>query len=308
MEKERFNLLNLNADMAFERFWESYDGELSSSNAAQPTQPAPFFQFSGDESSQTPLTTGPPRKLASQTHVLRGENLHRHSDMLGSAQWELGGSTQIPSSQQMNKRQKIAHTTSVIYEGPLAQVTDVRNDEDSIAGLESECCSSCSEGIPCASPDCAPCSEPGCNSKTIELIPCNKKACEKPACTDQCLSTIIQGQQALLGAVPREHTMSNLVEPPWNPQKPRDFCRVEKPSLIGIFDPALKVFDRPEHVSAPATVSPAPNTPSTGDNVPTPYGANTGIPTPQLGFFPGQSVYPTHPGDDLSGTGAMFNS
>jgi len=312
MESERFNssqdLPTVNADMAFDRFWETYDGELSSSNAAQPTQPAPFFQFSGHESTHKPSTTGPPHSLTSHTHISQVENSSRHLDMFNAAQRLPVGSTQTSRSQQVNKRQKIAHTTSFVYEGPTAQVTDLRDDEDSVAGLESECCSSCSEGIPCASPDCAPCSEPGCNSKTIELIPCNKKACEQPACTDQCLSTVIQDQQALLGSVPREHMMSNWVEQPWNPQKPRDFCRAGKGSLNGILDPALKVFDSPEHASAPATASPAPTTPSTGDNVPTPYGANTGMPTPQLGFFSGQSVYPTHSGDVLSGTGSMFNS
>ncbi|KAE9376951.1 hypothetical protein N431DRAFT_368425 [Stipitochalara longipes BDJ] len=312
MENEKFNFAQAlpsgNSNMAFDRFWESYDGQPASSNEARPTQPAPFFQFSGCGNTQRPSTTDPTQSLSSQTHVSQAGSSFRHPDTFNAAQWQSAGSTQTSRTQQVNKRQKIAHPTSLSYEDSTAQVLDERGDEESVAGPESECCSSCSDGIPCASPDCAPCSEPGCNSKTIELIPCNKKACEQPACTDQCLSSGIQGQQALLGIVPKERVMSNLVEPPWNPQQPRDVSRFEKGSLNGILDPALKVFDGPEYASASASASPIPTTPSMGNNVPTPYGTNTGMPTPQLGLFPGQSDYSSHSGDVLSGTGAIFNS
>ncbi|PMD48526.1 hypothetical protein L207DRAFT_414991 [Hyaloscypha variabilis F] len=236
----------------------------------------------------------------------QGGNSFRHTDTFNAAQWQPAGPIQTSRIRQVNKRQKIAHPTRLSHDNPTAQATVGVGDEESDAGLESECCSSCSDGIPCASPDCAPCSEPGCNSKTIELIPCNKKSCEQPACTDQCLSTGIQGQEALLDVVPREHITSNS-EPPWNPQKPRDMSRPGKGSLDGIFDPSLKVFDGPEYASASA--SPAPSTPPTGNTITaTPYGAATGLPITQNDFFSSQCVYSTHSGDVLSGTGAMFNS
>lgn len=311
MDNDRFNytqaLPSGVANMTFDRFWETFDGQLpSSSKEAQPSQVAPFFQFSGHESAQKPSTTGHPQSLPCQSQNLRGPSLSYQPDAFDSAQWQRGGTSQTSQTQQPKKRQKIAHPASSSYETAMTQEMDGMGGEGSVA--ESECCSSCSDGIPCASPDCAPCSEPGCNSKTIELIACNKKECEQPACTDQCLSTGIQSQQALLNqsTLPRERVISNLVEPPWNPQKPRDTSRLGKGNLNRILDPALKVFDGPEYASASA--SPSSTTPSMGNNIPTPYSANNGMPTPQLGLFSSQDVYPTHSGNVLSGTGAMFNS
>jgi hypothetical protein len=300
------------SNITFDKFWESYNGQLaSSSNEALPTQAAPFFQFSGygHVPIPKPSSTGSPQKLPSQTRTLQGIDSASQPNAIDLVEWQRGGSAQVSRTQQPNKRQKIAHPISSSYETLAAQEMDGGEDEESVAGSESECCSSCSDGIPCASPDCAPCSEPECNSKTIEVIPCNKKECEQPACTDQCLSTGIQSQQALLhrSIVPRERVMSNLVEPPWNPQKPREKSRMGKASLNGILDPVLNIFDGPEYASASASASPTPTTPSMGINVSAPHSANPRMPSSQFGPFPGQIVYSTH-SDVVSGTGAMFNS
>ena len=294
-----------NADMTFDRFWESYDGRLTPSNEAQPLQPAPFFQFSGYGNMQESLTTSPLQKMPFVSQKQNPQARNSEPDMFQTAQWQRGRSSQASRTQPANKRQKTAHPISSSFEILTTQVTDRRGDEESVMGSESECCSSCSDGIPCASPDCAPCSEPGCNSKTIAVIPCNKKACEQPACTDQCLSTAIQVRQAMheQDIVSRERLMSNLVELPWNPQKPRDTSLMGKDSFDGILDPALNGFDAPDYT--PAAVSPAPTTASMRINVPTPYSLNTGMPTAEIsGLFSSQHVYR----DVLSGTGAMFNS
>lgn len=303
---------NGNSNMIFDKFWEQYDSELPfSSNEAQPTQPAPFFQFSPYEGGQKPFTTGPSPRLPlppSQGHPPHTMNQSRQTDAVNLAQRQRPGPTPASRTQPSIKRQKIAHPTSPTYEGQKTQEIAGRVDGGSVAGSESECCSSCSDGIPCASPDCAPCSEPGCNSKTIEVVSCNKKACEQPACTDQCLATGIQIQQAIFnqGVAPSERVISNLVEPPWNPQMPRNASQVRKGTLEGAIDPTLKVFDDAEEASASS--SPVPTTPSMGNNVQTPCSPNTGLPAPQLGLFPRQILYATHSRDDLSGTGAMFNS
>jgi hypothetical protein len=297
--------------MTFDQFWDNYDGQLaSSSNETAPTQPPPLFQFSRYGNVQKPFTAGTAPRLPSSSRRQTSQVINSSclSDAFDLAQWQQGISAQTSQTHPMAKRQKIAHPTNYSHENLAAQEADDRADEESVVGPESECCSSCSDGIPCASPDCAPCSEPGCNSKTIELIPCNKKACEQPACTDQCLSTGIQSQHTMLnqGVVPTERVMSNLVESPWNPQKPRDPSRIEKGSFDGIVDSALNVFDGSDY--APAAASLSATTPSIGNNIPTPYSPNVGMPTPQLGLFSGQHVYPMHSGDVLSGTGAMFNS
>jgi hypothetical protein len=298
--------------MIFDRFWEQYDGQLPfSSNEARPTQAAPFFQFSPYGSDQKDFATAPSPGLSlqpSQAHHPQTMNQPYQPDAFNLAERQRARHTPTIRTQPSIKRQKVAHPVSSSYEGQQLREMTAEVDGGSVAGPESECCSSCSDGIPCASPDCAPCSEPGCNSKTIEVIPCNKKACEQPACTDQCLATGIQTQQALFdqGVVLSERLMSNLVEPPWNAQVPRNALQMRKGSLDCVIDPVLKVFDDAENVSASA--SPAPTTPSMGNNAPTPYSPSTGLPTPQLGLFPRQNLYAMHSGDDLSGTGAMFNS
>jgi hypothetical protein len=304
------NLPNGNPDITFDKFWAHYDGQLPSSlNEAYPSQSAPFFQFSGYE--QKPLATSPPptaRPQASQIHTPQTVNPLYQPDAFDLPQQQSAKPAPTSRTQPFNKRQKIEHPPSPSYGADILQEVVRRGDQGSVAGPESECCSSCSDGIPCASPDCAPCSEPGCNSKTIEVIPCNKKACEQPACTDQCLRIGIQNQQALLnqGIVPREQVTSKSVEPPWNPQLPRALSEMRKASLGGMLDPALKAFDGPEYASVSA--SPSPTTPSMGNNIQTPYSLNTGLPTSQLGLFTRQNTYTMQSGDVLSGTGAMFNS
>jgi hypothetical protein len=305
------NLPNGNPNILFDRFWEHYNGQLPSSlNEAYPSQSAPFFQFSAYGNEQKPYTTGPsPKALlpASQIHTLQTMHSSYQPDAFDLTQRQRAGPIPSSRTQPSNKRQKIAHPTSSSYGAEILQDTATRGHGGLVGGPESECCSSCSDGIPCASPDCAPCSEPGCNSKTIEVIPCNKKACEQPACTDQCLSIGIQNQQALLnqGLVPGERVMSKSIEP-WNAQMPRTSSQRHKSSLGDMLDPALKAFDGPEHASAAA--SPSPTTPSMGNNIQTPYSPNIGLPTPQLDLFSHQNAYPMQSGDVLSGTGAMFNS
>lgn len=310
MDNYGVNYPEANPNMNFDTFWESYDGQLASSLAeARPTQPAPFFQFSGRGNAQKTFTTEP---IPVQASTFTLKDLHETKrpcppNPLDLAQRRRLQSDHISQIQPTNKRQKLTHPTTA-YADPTVRDMAAAEDGGSVADLESECCSSCSDGIPCASPDCAPCSEPGCNSKTIEVIPCNKKECEQPACTEQCLSAGIRSQHALLsqGVVPRERVISSLIETPWNHQKPRLTAQLGNGCHVGIFDPALKVFDGHEYTSQPA--SPAPTTPSIGHNMPTPYSPNAEMPTPQLGLFPSQNLYSTQSENVLSGTGTMFNS
>jgi hypothetical protein len=314
MDNDSFNyaqaLPSKISNITFHKLWEGYAGQLaSSSNEVQPIQVASTVQYSGYGQVPTPKpsSTRPYQSLPSQIRNPQGMNASKQSSVIDLVRRQRGKSGQTSRTPQSNKRQKIAHSPRSTYTTLPAQETDWREEETSVAGSESECCSSCSDGIPCASPDCAPCSEPGCNSKTIEVIPCNKKECEQPACTDKCLSVGIHGQQTQLhqSVVPRERVMSNLVEPPWNPQRPRGKSQMGKASFNGFLDPALDVFDGLECISPSAT--PVRTPPSVGNNIQTPYFANTGMPTSQSSQCAGQGIYPAHSGDVLSGTGAMFN-
>ena len=177
------------------------------------------------------------------------------------------------------------------------------------SGPPSECCSSCSEGIPCAAPHCGPCSEPDCDGEvTEEVVPCTKSSCAQLACTDQCLGTGIQSQESWLDQSPSEseRNMLKWVEATLAPLMPGNIAQ-QPPAIYQstATDPRLQSLNGPEDASVFA--SPAPIFPSVANNVPTPYFPNGGLISTQSTMFPQQEQYTNHSNDILSRAGTRFN-
>src|SRR5206468_2411005 len=81
----------------------------------------------------------------------------------------------------------------------------------------SECCSSCSEGLPCDEPDC--------EKQKDAVIPCSKQSCDVPVCSDPCLPEAI-GQQKTSWqqhTVPASERISAWDSTSWTAQAPRAF-------------------------------------------------------------------------------------
>ena len=192
---------------------------------------------------------------------------------------------QTSREQPFSKRPRISQNESnnqaqVVCDG----VHEVCNSK---TGSQSECCSSCPDDEPCAEPDC----EVQCVA-----VPCFQLSCEQTVCTNTCLAAGMKNTKISSENSGSDRT-TNWLESTWTPQVPRGVNQTNN-----LIDPALMVFENPD-----ASGSPAPTTPSMGNNIETPCSPNTALPTPQLTSFPGQSTYPTQSGEILFGTGAIFN-
>lgn len=160
------------------------------------------------------------------------------------------------------KRQKIAPPMALGHRRCASEVSQV-----------SECCSSCPDTPPCDVSDC--CSEPECDLQPVAVIPCYEQACEKPSCSDPCLSTSIQ---VTMPAIPTQARTSNWLDSQWMP--PHSNLGSMQQVMTGAFD---------NYTSTSA--SPAPTTPSMSHHMDTPYSPNNTMPTPQYANFPTQLAY-----------------
>jgi hypothetical protein len=281
--------------------WDHYYRNLEFTDEAQPTQTAPFFQSQGNfipggNASKGNIFSGGP--TITQPHLSQPIGLAFGQDSFALSQRQR---MREPSQPHQAKRQKLTGPGPA-WSGGQPTLLQPQHAY-SAAESQSDCCSSCSGGIPCAEPYCAPCSKPDCDGE-VTVIPCSNKSCEQPACTDSCLSTGIQTQQLDNSAIPPERRMSKLVDDPWTAQIRRD-NRLDRGLLHDMIDSALQGFIGPEYASASA--SPAPSTPSMANNVPTPYTPNNELPTLQHHKFPPQTPYLSQSNSILSGAGAMFN-
>lgn len=79
----------------------------------------------------------------------------------------------------------------------------------------SECCSSCSEGLPCAELDC--------EKQKDAVVPCTKQSCDKPVCSEPCLPEctgrlLPVWRQGTIQSSDINSTLNNLL---WDQQGPR---------------------------------------------------------------------------------------
>ncbi|KAK0104535.1 zinc-finger protein [Cadophora gregata] len=257
----------------------------------QPTHSAPFF-----ENQQDVYLTGSEHKTTSMfsftgahTQTYRpfpASTMQSYETSDNSAQKshiDLAESPRQPPS----KRQRISQ---VNYDTRVTGATIHESDRASLCGTESECCSSCSGGIPCDEPDCSPCDEVNCVGAAVEV--CSVASCSKPACRDECLSTAFQAQSSLGNVVePSEDIMANLEPAPWSAQAQQSIGKFRTPTSK--VDPAIVQ-------SSPAT------TPSMAHHSETPGSPYPALPTPQNNMFDQQASYSSPAMGELSGTGAMF--
>ena len=173
------------------------------------------------------------------------------------------------------KRQKVANPGGRGHQRCYSEVSQV-----------SECCSSCPDTPPCDVSDC--CSEAECDLQPISVVPCYEQSCEKPVCSNPCLST---GIQVSMPALPLETRTSNWLESQWLPQS----------STAGMMSQGVGGPYDSHYTSTSA--SPAPTTPSMSQHIATPYSPNTTLPTPQYATFPSMGYHDNGP---LSSTTTTF--
>lgn len=160
----------------------------------------------------------------------------------------------------------------------------------------SECCSSCSEGLPCDEPDC--------DKQKEAVVPCNKESCDVPVCPQPCLpddreKRISDWQQAI---VPSSDRLSFWESTPWNPQTPRVYSSITHDDRT---DPNL--INAAESVPS-GSRSPDLSTPSIAHNMETPYSTEQGLTTPQFTGNSTNSTYPNGSVPMVSGTGTIFDT
>ncbi|KAE8453711.1 hypothetical protein EG329_009222 [Mollisiaceae sp. DMI_Dod_QoI] len=284
--------------MPIDDFWQPPHAYTSYSDAAQSTQPAPFFQnYYGNPTeygSQLKASNNGAGAFSGQPLYPQYQPSNPPPQLYTFAQRSRPAQAPMPPL----KRQKVIE--------PAQVQTDKKEPQNgAVTGTQSECCSSCPSGVPCDEPDCVPCDKADCDGVVEEVVPCTRKSCVQPVCPNPCLNVAVQQQEAALnnGIVPTERRISSWENTQWNPQKPRTMSQSTR-SLDGLLDPALEVFDEPDHT--PASVSPAPTTPSMVRNIDTPHSPNGEAPTPHNSLGP-PATQTDNTAGVLSGTGAMFN-
>ncbi|EKD15902.1 uncharacterized protein L3040_003240 [Drepanopeziza brunnea f. sp. 'multigermtubi'] len=267
---------------------------------AEPTHSAPFFQphqeafpTVGNQQKQAPIFT------------FNGTPFETYPPFSSSAMGMSTASTHNLAQEPQNllasrdyrtpptKRQRIS-LTGQDY-GDLPASSGLREeDQDSLCGTESECCSSCSGGIPCDEPNCSPCDEEDCVGEAVEL--CSEKSCSKPACREECFSIAFQNQTSLDNGPKSQENALSSQNAPWSPQMVQQGMGHTRNTGV-----SSKVGSAAfEH--SPIT------TPSMVGNSETPASPYHALPTSQNHVFDRHNVYANTSSDDLSGTGSLFNT
>lgn len=296
--------LVVNPQVPFNNLWNSNDNHLFfTSNGAQPTQAAPFFQpsqstFASQEKlfSQDGFFGVPKQSFPRQTNL----------QSRGITSTMVYRQAMMPPQKVRNpsvKRQRIGSplTRAKAHQSAMSCET---GDEPTKA--TSECCSSCPDGEICTESNCAPWDEHDIDQNAAGVVSCSRQSCAEEACPDPCLTVGIQNQK-LYGPVEAESRVGNWMDSTWDPQVLRDMPSRLGQSVEGSFDPQLRGFEGAEYVSASA--SPAPTTPSMANNVDTPFSPNAGISTPHFTTFQqARNTYSNPSGNMLSGSSDIFNT
>ncbi|KAH8808270.1 hypothetical protein F5884DRAFT_677112 [Xylogone sp. PMI_703] len=166
----------------------------------------------------------------------------------------------------------------------------------------STCCSSCSEGIPCAAPDCE-------NQREV-VIQCDLGSCDQSICSGECLSVGLQEQQEAMEATSAPaDSVSDWEYSVWNPEA-RSPQPTNHPSQSSLLDPNLS-FDNFTgiHNIVPDTMTsgtPATTSPSTALYNSTSFSQESSLP-PQYGEQASPSSHIEDFATMLSGAGTRFS-
>jgi hypothetical protein len=169
---------------------------------------------------------------------------------------------------------------------------------NSIDTRSSQCCSSCSDGVPCEEPDC--------EFQKEEVIPCMQPECKQPVCPDECLSGALD-QGLYQGNIPSSARLMHWDYAAWNPQLQRSSPQIPTnlfKDLGGIAPPGQT--EDIQTPSGPGSALPTP--PSLVNNMETPFSPSTALATPQSTNSSQTEQRPNTSGPVLSGTGMMFDA
>jgi uncharacterized C2H2 Zn-finger protein len=162
----------------------------------------------------------------------------------------------------------------------------------------SECCSSCTEGVPCTDPDC--------DVQKEAVVPCMEPECEQRACPDPCLSIAIQQGQTNFSQdfVPSSARLLSWDSTPWTSQSQRAAAVVSKNLYHNNIDPSI--MSQIQDLQNKTNPDSVPTTPSMGNHIETPFSPTTALPTPRS-MNTSQSIYTNDSDSMLYGAGMLFN-
>ena len=163
----------------------------------------------------------------------------------------------------------------------------------------SQCCSSCSEGEPCA--------EPSCEIQKEAVVACMQAECQQPPCPDECLSGTLRGGTALRqGPVSSSTRLSDWNYSAWNSQLQRPSSQMP-PDLFRGTD-LIDATGRAGELHSPSRPSSSLPTPtSMVNNMVTPLSPSTASATPQS-MNRAHTEQASASVSILSGTGMMFDA
>lgn len=209
---------------------------------------------------------------------------------------ESGASSSTKQSLPTPKRQRMNIEQLEKDLGLESVLNDSAWRRKSIDDHSSQCCSSCSEGIPCVESDC--------EFQKEEVVPCIEPECKQPLCLDECLSEAFEGEPALYqGHIPSSARLSDWDYSVWNPQLQRSPPQMPSNMFKGLNSMGHIGHN---HQLTPAPRSGLPTPPSMINNMDTPF-SPTSLATPQS-TNGSQTDQPNVSGSILSGTGMMFDA
>jgi hypothetical protein len=282
------------------------------SNNAQPIHYGPFFegspgllQVTGTEGKLSSQKQTARKYPTSPSRKIRSTNPHSLSSTFDWPEPQILKSAQNPQMQS-SKRQRIQSPVPLSKKYQPSDSTTQLYDTKSASTPPSECCSSCPDGIPCDEPDCVPCDSPDCELDRENYVPCDQRSCDKPACTDQCLSIGVQNLQFPESyGLDQNRRMSKWVESTWGALASDDMGYTGIRPLGEVIDPSLKATGAKERMSTSSSIPP---TPSHITNIPTPYSPANGLSSPQFGHFLPQNTYLGQAVDILPNTAEVFDA
>jgi hypothetical protein len=182
------------------------------------------------------------------------------------------------------------------FEGMLNPGMWRRNSVDTTS---SQCCSSCSEGVPCAEPDC------GFQKEAV--VACIQPECSRPLCPDECLSGALGGGTGLYQEnIPSSARLSDWNYSAWNPQLQRSSPQITR----NLFKDVSSIIptEQAEELQSPSGPGSAlPTPPSLVHNLGTPFSPSATLATPQS-TNSSHAEQSNASGPILSGTGMMFDA
>jgi hypothetical protein len=164
----------------------------------------------------------------------------------------------------------------------------------------SQCCSSCSEGEPCA--------EPSCEIQKEAVVACMQPECKQPPCPDECLGAALGGGATLYqGIVTSSTRLSDWNYSAWNPQLQRSSSQIPS-DLFRVAD-EMDLTGQPGELRSQPQPGPSSTFPtlSVASHMVASFSPTEPLATPRS-MNSAQIEQRSAPGSILSGTGMMFNA